>query len=303
MDSWGILAALAVAVGAAAGEICQGEECMRDLRIQRLKYFFDGVTPTSQDPPVTVKDVGQYVTHKISDLIKGFSFGQSQSDEQVGGRQERQYYGSTGYGNYYGNTGYGLYGGSSSSTSYNGLDAALSALAFLAFGVWLFNLVLPKLQGADLDLGGLGRTSALRQEAGRDAFGALSTLATTQDLINNIFGQGKAQSSRQLLQNWFGEQLLSTAENAFLSVIHYFSDPPTGHRSSVRRQESSSNRRTSRSRPGGAPEVQGKLQDAITYLANMLSASPSEHRFPASPRKVRKASFIVSFQHHEMHHP
>lgn len=299
MDSWRILAALVVAVGAAAGEICQSEECTRELRIQRLKYFFDGVTPASQDSPVTVKDVGQYVTHKIGDLIIGFTSGQSQSDEQVSARQERQYYGTTGYGNYYGSTGYGLYGGGSSSTSYNGLDAALSALAFLAFGVWLFNLVLPKLQGADLDLGGLGRTSALRQETGRDAFEVLSTLATTQDLINSIFGQGKAQSSRQLIQNWFGEQLLSTAENSFMSVIHYFSDPSTGHRSfgtqndptpSETQGTSSSNR----SRRGVASGVQGKLQDAVTYLAHMLSTSPTEHRIPAPSGKVREASFTVS---------
>ena len=80
------------------------------------------------------------------------------------------YQGTTGYQaapNYHGATGYQSIAGyqeaasyptlpsySNVASSFSGLDAGLSVLALLSFGVWLFNLILPQLQGA----AGLGLT-------------------------------------------------------------------------------------------------------------------------------------------------
>ena len=75
--------------------------------------------------------------------------------------------------------------GDTSVGSYSGLDAALSALAFIAFGVWLFNLVLPKIQNAGL-LGGLGPDTRFGRGIAGEGVAHLDDPRRTSRLLESI---------------------------------------------------------------------------------------------------------------------
>ncbi|XP_071525250.1 uncharacterized protein [Panulirus ornatus] len=199
----GVRASSAVAVS------CPGDrDCATQHKIQTINWFFDHINHETAGPPFTLKDIGNLVSQYVKGLNKSFSVNLQETPKEA-----RQYYGATGYGNYYGNTGYpsyGLYSAGSSSTSFNGLDAGLSALAFLAFGVWLFNLVLPQLQGSGLGLPGLRRRNA-PEDASEEVE---SNFAHSSDILSNILS-----SSRNLVNNIFNK-------DTFRQSKHFMAERP-----------------------------------------------------------------------------
>lgn len=221
-----VVACVLVLVGVCASDpmavMClERRDCTTQHKIQTINWFFDHLTPKTAEPPFTLNDIRHLIFQRVEQLKSVSASLQGTPGEA------RQYYGATGYGNYYGNTGYpgyGLYSAGTSSTSFNGLDAGLSALAFLAFGVWLFNLVLPQLQGVGLGLPGLRRRNVPHDASGglgshvAQSPGILSNiLSSSQDLLNNIFNKGTSRQSKLLTAGWSSGETINQTRNTLIS--------------------------------------------------------------------------------------
>ncbi|XP_068249043.1 uncharacterized protein [Palaemon carinicauda] len=199
-------------------------ECTLQQRLRTLEGFFNLASPEKPNstPYVGLEDLGNLFARKIGSLRGDPSYG-LESSKQQSTRKGKQYY-TTDYGTGYA-TSYPAYSyatGTESSTTFNGLDAALSAIAFLAFGVWLFNLVLPQLQVAGLGVPGLGRrTGQIGSFAGEgkkfiDQPVISEIFTSNQELLDNIFLKDNMSSVGQfsrIKESIFPFSLVKIVEN------------------------------------------------------------------------------------------
>ncbi|KAG7173104.1 uncharacterized protein LOC121861000 [Homarus americanus] len=214
-------------VSRAAALVCPGgsDHCTTQHRLQTIDQFFNNITFKTSGPTFTLRDIGHLMSQQVEELKKIVG---DRLTLQKTPREGRQYYGATDYSGYYASTGYPGYGvyNAGTTTTFNGLDAALSALAFLAFGVWLFNLVMPQLQGAGLGLPGLRHKTALYGASAGEvdqvvqAPGILSNiLNNSQELVNKIFNKDGSRQSRLFLTQWLGEEMVNQGKSTVKSTL------------------------------------------------------------------------------------
>lgn len=230
-------------IRAVSGLECSGD-CTTEHRLQNLRQFFEEITPDEDVPaPITLRDIGLLAAQRTAELKRVVN-GMSST------RRGRQYYAMADNSGYYGTTGNpsaggsgGVYGAASTTTSttFNGLDAGLSALAFLAFGVWLFNLLLPQLKStmglvglpglqqrrrnaADVDYTSSGGISSLQESSP----GILSNLLSNgQDLVSTIFsGVVSSRQGKGLLRSeWGSEDEEHTAKGVIMTLLEKIITP------------------------------------------------------------------------------
>ncbi|XP_076068486.1 uncharacterized protein LOC143040917 [Oratosquilla oratoria] len=208
---------------------CEDFESCIQKHIAKINAFYNDVTPLIDPTHFTLTDFSKMAAKQVRSWIEEASryFGVEESPEA------RQYP-TTGYGSYYGNTGYGnygLYSSPSPSTSVTSLDTALSALAFLAFSVWLLNMLIPHISGANVDLGGLSRQAvdnlppSVQPElietlpSNSDVEDAISS-PYMQTLSNNMYPSGTIwRQGKKLLQDWLGEDVVGKGKTLLSGLV------------------------------------------------------------------------------------
>ncbi|XP_066984633.1 uncharacterized protein [Macrobrachium rosenbergii] len=301
---------------------CPGTgECALELRLQKLEEFFNGSLPGNVNATsyVGLGDVGQFFARKIGSSFHDHGNANELTNHRQHSREGRQYYTTgtdygTGYGISYPGYNYGT--GADSSTTFNGLDAALSALAFLAFGVWLFNLVLPQLQIAGLGVPGLGKRTgqadSLAREAKESGDQSVITkiLTSNQDLINNIFlkvnessdnsfvrtGEGLFSSSLVKmvgnLATKYGQALWQSLQDIWRPgerVPREAEDNKTPKKRSLASKSEKNLWGSHRWKPKAELKGRGLLEDLLgqvwkpfSFIAKLISRHHTDHQFPNS---------------------
>ncbi|XP_064089125.1 uncharacterized protein LOC135203303 [Macrobrachium nipponense] len=302
------------------------KDCALQLRLQKLEEFFKGSLPENPNATsyIGLGDVGRFFARKI-DRFYDHRNAHELTKQLVlqPSREGRQYYAA---GTDYGTTSYGIsypgynYGtAADSSTTFNGLDAALSALAFLAFGVWLFNLVLPQLQVAGLGgVPGLGRRTGQADTLVREGKGGstdpsvMSKLFTSnQELINRISLEANQSSSGSFVrmkENVFSSAFTKTFGNLATkygeALWRAFQDIwKPGEQQIPREEEDKTPRKRSLSPKSKKPlwashrrwkpktELKGRglLEDLLgqvwkpfSFIAKLISRHHTDHQFPNS---------------------